>query len=113
LLASAGYADIDEQRRSAARVERLAHLVLLLDRWEGFTTTLGEIDGGRLTDVVLTLLREGGSAGLHVVITGDRTLLSGRISTTTDDKICFRLADRGDYTLLGLNPRSLPDDVPA
>ncbi len=113
LLAEAGYADVDEQRRAAATPDRLPHVVLMIDRWEGFTTTLGELDGGRLLDVVLTLLREGPSAGLHVVITGDRTLLSGRIATTTEDKIAFRLADRGDYTLLGLNQRRLPEDIEA
>jgi S-DNA-T family DNA segregation ATPase FtsK/SpoIIIE len=111
LLASSGFADIDEARRATPLAERLPHIVVLIDRWEGFTTTLGEVDGGRLLDVVLVLLREGPSAGLHVVITGDRSLLSGRISATTEDKIAFRLADRGDVTLLGLNPRSLPDEV--
>ena len=109
-LAESGYADITEQRAAAAPEQRLPHLLVLLDRWEGFTTTLGELDGGRLTDAILVMLREGGSVGVHLVITGDRSLLSGRISATTEDKLALRLADRADYTMLGLNPRKLPDD---
>ncbi len=113
LLADSGYADISEQRRAAAPEDRLPHLVLLLDRWEGFIATLGELDNGRLTDIVLSILREGASAGVHAVLAGDRSLASGRISSLTESKIAFRLADRGDYTMVGLNQRQLPDEIQA
>jgi S-DNA-T family DNA segregation ATPase FtsK/SpoIIIE len=112
VLATAGFADISEQRRSVDPADRLPHLVLLLDRWEGFVSGLGEVDNGRLADAVLTLLREGASAGVHVVITGDRSLAAGRIGSLTDNKLAFRLADRADYSLMGLNPRQLPDEIP-
>ena len=110
LLSEAGYADVSEQRRDDPRP--LPRLVLLLDRWEGFTSALGEVDGGRLTDAVLTVLREGAAVGVHAVITGDRSLASGRIGALTDHKVALRLADRGDYTLVGLDPRRLPDLIP-
>jgi S-DNA-T family DNA segregation ATPase FtsK/SpoIIIE len=113
LLADSGFADISEQRRVAEPADRLPHLLLLLDRWEGFLATLGELDGGRLTDIILTILREGGSVGVHAVMTGDRSLASGRISSLTESKIAFRLADRGDYTMVGLNQRQLPDEIAA
>lgn len=35
LLADSGFADIGEQRASAEESERLPHIVVLLDRWEG------------------------------------------------------------------------------
>ena len=112
LLAEGGYADITEQRRAGGPEQRLPHLLLLLDRWEGFTSSLGDVDGGRLADLVLLLLREGASVGISLVITGDRSLASGRIASLTDSKLVLRLADRVDYSLVGLNPRTLPEQIP-
>ena len=111
VLAEGGFADIGEQRGAVAEAERLPHVVLMLDRWEGFIPTLGEIDNGALTDMVYTLLREGQSVGVHVVVTGDRTVLSGRISTLTEEKIALRLADRSDFSLAGIPPRKVPDEI--
>lgn len=112
LLADSGYADIGEQRAGAPQDERLPHVVVLLDRWEGWLPTLGEIDHGELTEQFLSLLREGASAGIHVVVTGDRQLLSGRISSMTEDKYGLRLADRTDFSMLGMQPRKVPEDIP-
>ncbi|GAA2707273.1 FtsK/SpoIIIE domain-containing protein [Actinoplanes palleronii] len=111
VLAAGGFADVTEQRKAATEGERLSHVFLLLDRWEGFLSTLGELDSGTLTDKIFTFLREGASVGVHVVITGDRSVLSGRISTLTEDKITFRLADKTDVAMLGLHPRNLPDEI--
>ena len=72
LFAEQGYADIGEQRAAAAEGERLPHIVMLLDRWEGWLPTLGEYDHGDLTDQLMTMMREGASVGVHVVLTGDR-----------------------------------------
>ena len=46
LLAADGFAGITEQRAAAPAGQRLPHILVLLDRWEGFTTTLGEAGGG-------------------------------------------------------------------
>ena len=112
VLADGGHADVTEQRRTAAPEERLPHVVLLLDRWEGFTPTLGEVDGGRLTDILMALLREGASVGISVVVTGDRSLATSRLSSLTDNKIVLRLADRGDYSLAGIPSRQAPEQMP-
>ena len=119
LLADGGFADIGEQRAAAASADGpggpggpLPHILILLDRWEGFTAALGEVDGGRLTETVTRILAEGASAGLHLVMTGDRSLIAGRISSLTDDKMVLRLPDRDDVNLVGLRPRDLPDDIP-
>jgi S-DNA-T family DNA segregation ATPase FtsK/SpoIIIE len=111
-LSESGFADISEQRRAVDDKKQLPHILFFIDRWDGFTSTLGELDGGRLTEAVLNMLREGGSAGIHMVITGDRSLASGRIGSLSDNKLALRLADKGDYGFLGLNARNLPDDVP-
>ncbi|MBM7169959.1 cell division protein FtsK [Streptomyces sp. G44] len=112
LLADKGYADIGEQRADAAEDERLPHLVVLLDRWEGWLPTLGEIDHGSLTDEITTIMREGGSVGLHMVMTGDRQILLGRISSLTEDKYGLRLADRSDFSMLGIPARKVPEEIP-
>jgi S-DNA-T family DNA segregation ATPase FtsK/SpoIIIE len=112
VLADGGFADISEQRRSAPAEERLPHILLLLDRWEGFTPTLGEVDGGRLTDILMAVVREGASVGVSVVITGDRSLGTSRMASLTDNKLVMRLADRGDYSLIGVSAKLVPDQMP-
>ncbi|MFF4401400.1 FtsK/SpoIIIE domain-containing protein [Streptomyces sp. NPDC001480] len=112
LLAEKGYADIGEQRAAAPEDERLPHIVVLLDRWEGWMPTLGEIDHGSLTDELTTMMREGASVGIHLVITGDRTLLVGRVATLTEDKYGLRLADRSDFSTLGIPARKVPEEIP-
>ncbi|MFJ6729851.1 FtsK/SpoIIIE domain-containing protein [Streptomyces sp. NPDC091281] len=113
LFADHGYADIGEQRAAAATgADRLPHIVLMLDRWEGWLPTLGEYDHGDLTDRLMAMVREGASVGLHVVITGDRQLLVGRIAALTEDKYGLRLADRGDFSALDINSRKIPEEIP-
>jgi S-DNA-T family DNA segregation ATPase FtsK/SpoIIIE len=112
LLADKGFADIGEQRAAVAEDERLPHIVVLLDRWEGWVPTLGELDHGSLTDELQTMMREGASVGIHLVLTGDRTLLVGRIATLTEDKYGLRLADRGDFSALGIPARKVPEEIP-
>lgn len=112
LLADKGFADIGEQRAAAPEDQRLPHVVVLLDRWEGWVPTLGEIDHGSLTDELTTMMREGASVGIHLVLTGDRTLLVGRIATLTEDKYGLRLADRSDFSTLGIPARKVPEEIP-
>ncbi len=111
MLASRGVTDLAEQRATSA--DPLPYLVLLVDRWEGFTATFDEIDAGRLTELLLRLLREGAGVGLRVVVTGDRTALLGKLNSLVEDVLVLRLADRSDYSLAGIAPRQLPSDLPA
>lgn len=109
-FASHGYGDIAEQRRNDT--QPLPHIVLMLDRWETFTTTLGENQAN--TDAVMRILREGASAGVHLVITGDRSLVTNsRLSAMTENKFTLRLADRGDFMLVGISPKKVPDKLAA
>ncbi|MFJ3665791.1 FtsK/SpoIIIE domain-containing protein [Streptomyces sp. NPDC090106] len=112
LLSEKGFADIGEQRAAVAEEERLAHIVVLLDRWEGWVPTLGEVDHGSLTDELQTMMREGASLGIHLILTGDRTLLVGRIATLTEDKYGLRLSDRSDFSALGIPLRKVPEEIP-
>ena len=111
-LADWGYTSITEQRAGVVPGRRLPHIIVLLDRWEGFTADFGDTDSGELTAIITRILSEGASAGMHLVMTGDRTLLAGRIAATCEDKLVFKLAERDDYTLAGLRPRDIPADLP-
>jgi len=65
-----------------------------------------------VADVITQILAEGASAGVHLIMTGDRSLLAGRIAAMCEDKLAFKLAEKDDYALIGLRPRDLPDDIP-
>jgi DNA segregation ATPase FtsK/SpoIIIE, S-DNA-T family len=110
LLASGGFAGICEQR--AAGGERLPHIVVLIDRWEGFLTSLGEVADGTLIDQVHRLAAEGRTVGVHLIVVGDRRLLSGRLGAMVEDKLSFRLADRAGFSLIGVNPGAVPGGMP-
>ncbi len=71
------------------------------------------LDSGRLVTSWLQILQEGASVGVRVVLTGDRSLLVGRVSTLLPDKLMLRMTDRGDYSNVGLGRHSLPDVIPA
>ena len=109
LFAASGWSDLAEQR--AASADPLPYLLLLVDRWEGFTAAFDEVDAGRLPDALLRLVREGLSAGLRVVVTGDRSTLLGKLSQAIETTLVLRLAERSDYALAGLSPRQLPEVV--
>ena len=112
VLGEGGFADVSEQRAAAPAAERLPHILLLLDRWEGFLGTLSQHDDGALTELVYILMREGASAGVHLIVAGDHSLLSGRMSSLCEDKLVLRLSDRTDATMAGLNPRKIPENLP-
>jgi S-DNA-T family DNA segregation ATPase FtsK/SpoIIIE len=107
-----GSRSLAEQRAEAAPVDRLPHLLLLVDRWEAFLSAFQDLDAGRLVDLLYRLLREGPAAGLHVVMTSDRSGLVGRVSSMIEDRVLLRLADKGDYAAAGLPTRLVPADLP-
>jgi S-DNA-T family DNA segregation ATPase FtsK/SpoIIIE len=113
LLAENRFRGILDQRLGSSPPRRLAHILVLLDRWEGFTEELGEIRFGALNDTIMRILRHGPRLGVHLVITGDQSVLYGRVAAAVEDKLAFRLADRDDYALAGLRKRDLPYDIPA
>jgi S-DNA-T family DNA segregation ATPase FtsK/SpoIIIE len=108
VLAVGGHADISEQRSAAAPAERMPYLVVMIDRWEGFMSAFDQVDNGRLTDAVLDVAREGGSVGIRLVVTGDRTVLLGKLAGMVDDRLCLALTEPADYALAGMDPRRVP-----
>ncbi|MFI1397987.1 FtsK/SpoIIIE domain-containing protein [Streptomyces sp. NPDC020681] len=113
LLAARGAADLPELRRVLPPEERPAHILVLLDRWEVFDKTLADYDSGALLSGILALLRDGASVGVHVLLAGDRTLFSTRVSSTTEDKLVLRMNDKAEYSMIGVSQRAVPDDIPS
>ncbi|WP_194891702.1 FtsK/SpoIIIE domain-containing protein [Catenulispora pinisilvae] len=112
LLAAQGASSLAEQRAMArSPEERLPWMVLMIDRWEGFIAAFEQYDMGRLVDSALRLFREGAAVGVRIVITGDRSLLSGQVSTVFEDRLLLRLTDVSDYGMAGIPPREVPGSL--
>ncbi|MEU6349790.1 FtsK/SpoIIIE domain-containing protein [Streptomyces sp. NPDC047072] len=108
ILGTRGTADLTELRGTQAPGERLAHIVLMIDRFEVFEREFGTYDNGSYMERLLRLLRDGAGAGIHVVLAGDRALGGSRFSGTTEDKVVLRLNDRQDYSSVGIPSKSAP-----
>ncbi|KPI11132.1 cell division FtsK/SpoIIIE [Actinobacteria bacterium OK074] len=103
--------NLTELREIVPAGARPAHVVLFVDGWDALVDRIAEHNGGRQMDQVNRLLREGAGAGLHVVATSERALLSGRSTALNDNKLLLRLNDRTDYHVVGKRPRELPDTI--
>jgi S-DNA-T family DNA segregation ATPase FtsK/SpoIIIE len=112
MLAARGSADLPELRRALPEAERPPHILLFIDRWEVFDKQLGEYDSGNLLSSVLTLLRDGASVGIHLVMTGDRALFSSRVNGSTEDKLVLKLNEKSEYGMIGITQRNVPDEIP-
>ena len=112
LLAERAFADVAEQRAGVPADQRLPYLLVLLDRWEGFMQAFEDYDAGALVDLWTQILQEGPGAGIKVILSGDRSLLVGRIASLTEDRVMLRMAEPGDYQSVGMSARDLPDTIP-
>jgi S-DNA-T family DNA segregation ATPase FtsK/SpoIIIE len=113
LLATQGFGDIREQRRTAATAEdQLPYLVVLLDRWEGYVAQFEQSDGGMLIDQLMQLLREGAAMGLRAVFTGDKTLLTARMGAVIEDRLLLRMPAPDDYAVIGMRTKDVPTNIP-
>ena len=72
---------------------------------------LGQVDNGRLPEMVYRLLSEGGSAGLRVVITGDKTTLS-RLTNYVTDRLVLPMTDPNDLIVAGVPKGAMPASPP-
>ncbi|MFD0704152.1 FtsK/SpoIIIE domain-containing protein [Alloscardovia venturai] len=112
LLSSGGYSSIDEYNDDPTHAgDTIPHVLVLLDSWEGYSSALLSYDNGTLLDKVQLLMREGTSSGVHFVVSGDRQLLSGRMSMLADSKILLRLIEKMDYSVAGMHSKDVPDGI--
>ncbi|MDX3351908.1 FtsK/SpoIIIE domain-containing protein [Streptomyces sp. ME01-24h] len=110
VLGTRGTADLAELRRMTEPGERLAHIVLMVDRFEVFDREYAAFDNGSYLERMIRLLRDGAGVGIHVVLAGDRVLGNSRFAGTTEDKLVLRLNDKADYSSVGVPTRSAPGD---
>jgi S-DNA-T family DNA segregation ATPase FtsK/SpoIIIE len=89
--------------------EEAAGRLLVVDSWEGLASGP---DGDRRVEALLRLAAEAPSIGLHVVVTADRTGLTGRLGSVAQEKVALRLTDPADFTLLGVPAREVPVRMP-
>ncbi|MGC0417683.1 FtsK/SpoIIIE domain-containing protein [Embleya sp. AB8] len=89
-----------------------AHVFLLIDGWDPLAPTLYDYDDGRVMNEVVRLLREGAAAGIHLVMTSERALINGRLSSVNDDMVLLRLADRAEYSGAGVPRTAIPGAMP-
>jgi DNA segregation ATPase FtsK/SpoIIIE, S-DNA-T family len=112
LLASGGHSNLAEYRETQLPAARPPFLLVFVDQYDALVTALEHIDGGRLIQQVQRLMRDGLAAGIRVVVSGDRLLLTGRLAALAENKIVLRMADRADYAVAGLHSRAIPTDMP-
>ncbi|MDQ6615858.1 MAG: FtsK/SpoIIIE domain-containing protein, partial [Actinomycetota bacterium] len=112
LLTGMGVADVAEQRRRVSPEERLPYIVVVLDRWEAFNADFAAEALQPARDELLRLIRESLGAGMRFVIAGDQSLLTHRVAQQLEKKLVLRLSDRQDYRLVGIDPRTIPADLP-
>lgn len=89
-----------------------AHLLLLVDGWEQVTQSLDAHDHGALTDELLRLVRDGGSVGLRVLLTGGRGVLAGRTGSLFAQRLLLHQDDPTAAAMAGLTPAALPAHQP-
>lgn len=113
-LSKGGYSNIDEFNRGLDQDhedQTLPHMLVMLDSWDGYSSTFESYDGGSLISRMQNLMREGPSVGVHFILTGDRSLLSGRMTLLADSKIMLRLVDKTDYSEIGIPAKEVPDKM--
>jgi S-DNA-T family DNA segregation ATPase FtsK/SpoIIIE len=113
LLARGGFETIGEQRATVSAEQRLPHIVLFIDSWDAPVGALGEAGAGALPSMVTELLACGATVGMHLVMTGDLTLVTGWIAAMARDILVFQLENRRDYIHFGLQLRTVPQYVTA
>ncbi|MDF2628853.1 MAG: hypothetical protein K0R39_2684 [Symbiobacteriaceae bacterium] len=89
--------------------EPLPALVLMLDNYPALAAAYEFVE-----ELVARLAREGGSHGIHLVVTaGSPAMLRHRVASNVTMAVALGLADRGEYSLAvgrtgGLEPANLP-----
>ncbi|MFJ9038398.1 FtsK/SpoIIIE domain-containing protein [Streptomyces sp. NPDC102406] len=114
LLSHGGFADIGAQRQSVAGPRRMHYLLVLLDGWEEFLTSMGSTDGGGAVDDLYAVLRGGPQVGVCTVLAGGAQILSTRrLVSLTERLLVLRLPDPDWYAGVGLTRRRVPEVQPA
>ncbi|MGH3545758.1 MAG: FtsK/SpoIIIE domain-containing protein, partial [Mycobacteriales bacterium] len=86
-------------------------LVLLLDSWETLRHHLDDVRHGALIAELITLLRDGGGAGLRALVTGERQLLASQLASVFSRRLILPMTDTDGYGLVGIAARDVPSQA--
>lgn len=101
-----------DSRTARGRSQDLVPVVLLVDGWDRFVEAYGDVAHGRARDLALRVLKDGAGAGVVALLTGDRSVLIGAVSSAVPETWALRLNDPGDLAVAGLHPRQVPAHQP-
>ncbi len=87
-------------------------VVLVVDGWDRFLDAYRDVAGGRARELVMRILRDGPGTGVVVLLTGDRSLLSGAVLAEVPDVWALRLHDPADLLMTGLRRHQVPSHQP-
>ena len=79
-------------------------VVLLVDGWEAVEGAFEDVGHGAPTEALLRLARDGLSSGFRLVVTGGRSVISGRLASHLQHRLVLPMPDPLDLTLAGLPP---------
>ncbi len=113
-LVACASGSLAEQRASAeaAGAAPWSLVVLVVDGWPQIEQALLEHERGRALDGLLQVLRDGPAVGVVAMLTGDRSLLVGRLAALISTTWFSRTADPTDLMLVGLTRRQIPASMP-
>jgi DNA segregation ATPase FtsK/SpoIIIE, S-DNA-T family len=99
-------------RRAAASPSQDRPTVLVVDGWEGLEQTWSRAGWPQGPDELQALARDGTAAGLRLVVTGGRALLSGSLAAVLSERLLLRTADPATALLAGVATNQLPSPWP-
>ncbi|MGD8200066.1 FtsK/SpoIIIE domain-containing protein [Ornithinimicrobium sp. W1679] len=101
-----------DRRLAAVEAGAAAPVVLVVDGWDRWVQEQ-EADRGQARELATRVLRDGPSAGVCVVLTGDRQLVSGTVGRHVPQTWLLPTHDPTDVATVGLRPAQVPRHRPA
>ncbi|MDI1460640.1 FtsK/SpoIIIE domain-containing protein [Catellatospora sp. KI3] len=105
---------VTDQGRSPAGTPVGRRVLLLIDDWETWAQTYGEVDNGALLGRLVNLFRRGPAAGVHIAVTGGSSLLTSTQTRAFAESAQDRLAlpfEPDDYRWLGMPATAIPSEA--
>lgn len=107
-------AELDRRRALGVAAARSEPAVLtLVDGWGAMVAEYNDAAGGPLWEAFLRVVADGPEVGLLVAVAAERSgAVSHSVASLVRQRFALRLADRNDYTGLGLRSSAVPEMVP-
>ena len=100
------------RRRQIRQDDPRDPVVVVLDGWDRLVDQYGEVERGRGVEMALRLMREGPAVDVVALVSGDRSLLAGKVAALLPETWALPLNDPSDLLLTGLRSAQVPRDRP-